>query len=118
MQSPFTKKAIDIIAAIPPGKVSTYGIIAAHAGNSKGARQVARILHSSSRKYDLPWHRVVNRGGKISLQKGLGYELQKGLLRDENVEFEEGDRIDFERFLWWPKHKISRKTVNYRKDRK
>ncbi|MBM9603704.1 MGMT family protein [Desulfopila inferna] len=107
MQSPFTKKAIDIIAAIPSGKVSTYGIIAAHAGNSRGARQVARILHSSSRKYDLPWHRVVNRDGKISLPKESGYELQKELLRDENVEFEEGDRIDFERFLWWPKLEIS-----------
>ena len=83
MKSPFTTKVIEIIAAIPAGKVSTYGIIAAHANNRSGARQVARILHSSSAKYDLPWHRVVNRNGQISLKHGHGYENQMRMLLEE-----------------------------------
>lgn len=103
MKSPFTVKIIAIIAAIPSGKVCTYGIIASHANNSRGARQVARILHSSSRKHNLPWHRVVNREGKISLPRGNGYERQKDLLEQEGVVFDHRDRIDFQSFLWWPK---------------
>ena len=103
MNSPFTTQVIAIIAAIPFGKVCTYGIIAAHANNSRGARQVARILHSSSRKHDLPWHRVVNREGKISLPRGNGYEHQKELLEEEGIIFDHQDRIDFQSFLWWPK---------------
>lgn len=103
MNLPFTTKVIALIAAIPRGQVCTYGIIAAHANNNRGARQVARILHSSSRKHDLPWHRVVNREGRISLPRGNGYEHQKELLEEEGIVFDNNDRIDFRSFLWWPK---------------
>lgn len=103
MKSPFTAKVIEIIAAIPAGKVSTYGIVAAHASNKRGARQVARILHSSSAKYDLPWHRVVNRNGQISLRLGHGYERQMKMLMAEGIIFDEHDRIDFSQYLWWPR---------------
>jgi len=102
MQSPFTAKVIEIIGAIPRGRVSTYGIIAAHAGSPQGARQVVRILHSSSGKYNLPWHRVVNRSGGISL-RGNACAHQKALLAEEGVEFEDNGAIDLSRFLWWPK---------------
>lgn len=102
MKSPFTQKVVTIISSIPRGKVTTYGIIALHANNSRGARQVARILHSSSRKYNLPWHRVVNKDGMISLGVGTGYELQKQLLIEEGIVFDHKNRIDFETFLWWP----------------
>jgi methylated-DNA-protein-cysteine methyltransferase related protein len=103
MKSPFTVKVIEIIAAIPAGKVSTYGIVAAHANNRRGARQVARILHSSSAKHDLPWHRVVNRNGQISLKSGQGYERQMKMLMAEGIIFDEHDRLDFSRYLWWPR---------------
>ena len=102
MTSPFTFMVRDIIKNIPYGRVSTYGIIAAHANNRGGARQVARILHSSSEKYDLPWYRVVNREARISLKPGLGYELQRELLETEGVVFDGRGRIDFKKFLWWP----------------
>jgi methylated-DNA-protein-cysteine methyltransferase related protein len=103
MKSPFTVKVIEIIAAIPAGKVSTYGIVAAHANNRRGARQVARILHSSSAKHDLPWHRVVNRNGQISLKSGQGYERQMKMLMAEGIIFDEHDCLDFSRYLWWPR---------------
>jgi methylated-DNA-protein-cysteine methyltransferase-like protein len=90
----------DIIKKIPRGKVATYGQIAAMAGNPLAARQVVRILHSSSRKEKLPWHRVINSKGRISLQPGFGYEEQRALLTKEGVAFDEKDTVDFERFLW------------------
>lgn len=63
---PFTERVIRIIQPIPSGHVMTYGQIARLAGNSWGARQVARILHSMSCKYRLPWHRVINSRGEIA----------------------------------------------------
>lgn len=96
----FTTRVRDIIRSIPPGRVMTYGLVASRAGNRSGARQVARILHSSSDKYDLPWHRVINREGKISLPRGNGYELQKELLEEEGVVFDGNARIDLEEYLW------------------
>jgi methylated-DNA-protein-cysteine methyltransferase-like protein len=80
----------------------TYGIIAAYAGNRGGARQVARILHSSSEKYGLPWHRVVNRNGRISPRSSQGHLLQRRLLEEEGVIFGENGRIDLAVFLWRP----------------
>ena len=46
--NPFTKRTIDIIQSIPEGQIMTYGQIASLAGNSRGARQVVRVLHSMS----------------------------------------------------------------------
>jgi len=96
----FTKSVIEIIQRIPQGKVCTYGLIALMAGHPRGARQVTRILHTMSRKYDLPWHRVINARGCISLAKYGGYEEQKARLELEGVAFDEQDRIDLDRFLW------------------
>lgn len=98
----FYQRVIDIIKSIPQGKVATYGQIAAYAGNSRAARQVSYILHSSSRKENLPWHRVVNSKGRISLKPNHGYELQKRLLEREGIEFNENDCINLKHFLWVP----------------
>ncbi|WP_419176944.1 MGMT family protein [Desulfosediminicola sp.] len=101
MPSLFTQRVIELISRIPKGKVTTYGSIARLAGNSGGARQVSRILHSSSKKFHLPWHRVVNKEGKISLPKGRGYEEQRALLIHEGVKFNKR-HIDLDRYLWTP----------------
>jgi len=98
----FTTRTREIIHRIPPGMVSTYGIIAEYAGNRGGARQVARILYSSSEKYGLPWHRVVNRNGRISPRSSMGHLFQRQLLEEEGVVFGENGRIDFALFLWRP----------------
>lgn len=79
--SPFTAQVISIIRTIPPGKVMTYGQIAALAGSPRGARQVARILHSMSKKHKLPWHRVISSKGEISLKD----DEQKMALQFEGV---------------------------------
>ena len=99
----FTEKVIECIRAIPAGKISTYGAIAKMAGNPRAARQVVRVLHSCSKKERLPWQRVVNREGVISLPRLNGYEEQKRLLELEGVFFDERDRIDLDEFLWQPR---------------
>lgn len=98
----FSDRAKQAISDIPYGKVATYGQIAACAGNHRAARQVAWLLHSSSRKDNLPWHRVINSRGSISLPIGGGFEEQKVLLEGEGVDVDETGRIDLSKYLWNP----------------
>ncbi len=98
MEESFYQKVIGLIKGIPPGKVATYGQIATYAGNPRAARQVAYVLHSSSRKEELPWHRVINSRGAISLKPKHGYELQKELLEKEGIILDENDCVDLTRF--------------------
>ena len=102
---PFTQRVINAIKSVPHGKVATYGLVALVAGNPRGARQVAWTLHSVTEREKLPWHRLINSQGKISLAKGAGYETQKELLLEEGVTFDKEDRIDLDQFLWKPKAK-------------
>ena len=89
----FTQRVIEVIISIPAGRVMTYGAVAAAAGNARAARQVARVLHSMGESHGLPWHRVVNATGSVSL-RGEGGELQRGLLAAEGVECGLNGRID------------------------
>lgn len=98
----FYDRVVRLIKSIPAGRVATYGQIADYAGNRKAAREVAYILHSSSEKEDLPWQRVINSKGSISLKRGRGYELQKKMLEDEGVVFGDDDHVDLARFRWQP----------------
>ncbi|WP_334075797.1 MULTISPECIES: MGMT family protein [Paenibacillus] len=91
---PFTAQVIEIISAIPAGKVMTYGQVAGAAGSPRAARQVVRILHSMSGKHGLPWHRVVNAQGEIAIREEEGFVLQKMFLEGEGVEVTGEGRID------------------------
>ncbi len=95
----FTAKIIKIISSVPEGKVITYGKASALAGNPGGARQVARILHSMTKKYDLPWQRVINSKGKIALREGEGREEQIHMLLQEGVEVSADGLIDLEKYM-------------------
>ncbi len=101
--APFTARALAIIRAIPRGKVATYGQVAGVAGSPNGARQVARVLHSLSRLQRLPWQRVINSRGSISLPRGAGFEHQKALLESEGVAVTRDGRVDMKRYLWVPR---------------
>lgn len=100
MPTEFTENVIRIISHIPAGKVLTYGAVAALAGSPRGARQVTWILHSSSKKHNLPWHRIVNTRGRISLKMPAAYNKQKALLESDGIRFSEDDQIDFGKYLW------------------
>lgn len=95
-----TQNIINVIQAIPKGMVSTYGRVAAMAGNPQAARRVVRVLKTYSKLENLPWHRVVNREGRISLKQGDGYEEQRYLLENEGIRLEPDGRIDLDRHLW------------------
>jgi methylated-DNA-protein-cysteine methyltransferase-like protein len=81
----FTIMVLNTIKQIPYGKVMTYGQIATYSGNPRGARQVSRILHSMSEIHNLPWHRVINSQGGISLTGEPGY-IQATLLSQEGID--------------------------------
>jgi len=84
-----------IILSIPPGKVSTYGRVAAAAGYPRLHRAVARLLRTAPPD-QLPWHRVLGAGGEIKL-KGSAAKEQRARLKLEGVRFR-GERVDMDRF--------------------
>lgn len=96
----FSEKAIKIILSIPSGKVLTYGRVALLAGSPHSARQVGFLLHSSSDAHRLPWHRVINSKGKISMKDPIAYITQKGLLESEGIVFTSEDTLDLKKYLW------------------
>jgi len=96
----FTETIIQIIQSIPKGKVLTYGRIAKLAGNPRAARQVSWTLHSSSKKYNLPWHRVISSNGMLSMSSTEDKLYHKKLLELEGVEFISEFRVDLKKFLW------------------
>jgi len=78
------------IRQIPPGKVATYGQVAAAAGYPLYHRQVVQVLNKAGGS--LPWQRVVGAGGEIKLRYGSGQE-QRMRLQMEGVRFR-GKRVD------------------------
>ena len=84
-----------MILSIPPGKVSTYGSVAAAAGYPRYHRAVARLLRTEPID-QLPWHRVVGVGGEIKLRGAAAHE-QRARLKLEGVHFN-GKRVEMEHF--------------------
>ncbi|MFD2680275.1 MGMT family protein [Bacillus seohaeanensis] len=98
----FTERALTIIQSIPEGKVMTYGQIARIAGSPRGARQVVRILHSMSKKYQLPWHRVINSKGEIGLKEDDLFHVQKLSLESEGIKFTKDNKVNLDVYLHHP----------------
>ena len=94
----FTERVLRIIKGIPVGQVMTYGQVAAAAGSPRGARQVVRVLHSMSEKHKLPWHRVINAQGEISLTSGN----QREMLEMEGIQFGHNGKVDLNVYRWFP----------------
>ncbi|WP_067729500.1 MGMT family protein [Oceanobacillus damuensis] len=95
---PFTEEVIHIIKAIPEGTVMTYGQIAKAAGSPRAARQVVRILHSMSRKHNLPWHRVINAKGSIAIKASETWMEQKLRLEEEGIAVSAAGYVDLEAY--------------------
>lgn len=101
MATEFTKKVIQVISAIPEGKVATYGQIAELAGKAGAARGVSWILHSSSKAHRLPWQRVLGARGRISFPKGArAFREQRRLLEEEKIVFKDNGTVDLAKFQW------------------
>ncbi len=94
------EKIYSIVRKIPEGKVCTYGMVAALAGNPRWSRVVGYALHANPTPGIIPCHRVVNRFGEVSGSFAFGGgDAQKNLLEKEGVEFV-GGRVDLDRYLW------------------
>jgi len=91
-----------IVRRIPRGQVATYGQIAALAGIPRGARQVGYALHALTDHSAVPWHRVLNVRGTISLRSEGAPETQRLRLEREGVRFDAAGRTDLARFQWGP----------------
>lgn len=96
------------VLKIPKGRVSTYGWIARLAGMRGHARMVGYALHRLPMGMEIPWHRVINAAGRISLPKRGGhYDRQRRLLEREGIRFVR-DRVDL-RLFGWPRHRSHRR---------
>ena len=90
-----------VVEQIPRGRVATYGQIAAYAGNPRWSRVVGYALHVNPKPGEIPCHRVVNRFGETTKAFAFGGEdVQKNLLLQEGIEFNEDGRVDLARFQW------------------
>lgn len=88
------------VRRVPPGRVATYGQVAKLTGRC-GARQVGYALSALRDGDDVPWQRVINSQGRISVRSSGGHdELQRILLEEEGVEFSLDGRVDLARFGW------------------
>ena len=98
----FKDAVLDIVKKIPFGKVTTYGTVATLAGQPRGARLVAGILHAEEE--EIPWQRIVNRHGFISI-RGCYYtkDFQKKLLEEEGIEVTPDFMIDLDKYGWFGK---------------
>ena len=98
-QDSFPQRVYQIIAAIPEGYVTTYGDVAHLAGSPRAARQVGGVLKRLPEGSKLPWHRVVNRHGQISLT-GPDLQRQRQALLSEGIVVSGDGHIDMERYRW------------------
>lgn len=99
--SPAYRRIYAVVRRIPHGRVATYGQVAVKAGLPGRARQVGYALHALPAGSRVPWHRVINARGRISLRSRPGPELsQRMLLEREGVRFDAGGAVDLRRFGW------------------
>jgi len=94
----------EVVRRIPRGRVASYGQVALLAGLPGRARQVGYAMAALDDDADVPWHRVVNARGEISPRAGgTTFErIQRMLLEEEGVLFDDRGRIDLDRFRWEP----------------
>ena len=104
----FNHAVWELVRQIPPGKVATYGQIASllpppHGMDPKsylafGARWVGGAMAACPQ--GVPWQRVINAQGKVSLRSGAGGAEQRQLLEEEGIIFDEHERVDLKKYAW------------------
>ena len=90
-----------LVRQVPPGKVVTYGQVAALLGQPRAARAVGYALRFLPACTDVPWHRVINHRGQISFRTPPESPLlQRLLLEEEGVMFDAEGRVDLAIYRW------------------
>lgn len=98
---PFRAAVEALVRSVPPGRVTSYGAVAALVGSPRAARGVGAALNALPADTDVPWWRVANRSGELTIPAELGLRaLQRTLLLREGVEFLDDGRVDLEKYEW------------------
>jgi methylated-DNA-protein-cysteine methyltransferase-like protein len=101
MTKSFYDQIYETVRRIPAGRVASYGQIARLLGNPRGARSVGWALHNLPEGSEVPWQRVINARGIISLDaRGPGGAIQRAMLEEEGIEFDEQGRVDMAVYGW------------------
>jgi methylated-DNA-protein-cysteine methyltransferase related protein len=91
---------LDVVARVPRGKVTTYGVVAERAGWPRRARLVGQVLAKLPKGSRVPWHRVVAAGGRIAFPQGSEARAEQlRRLEKEGVDAARG-RVDLRRHAW------------------
>lgn len=99
--STFHARVYAVIRSVPRGKIVSYGGVAAILGQPRAARGVGRALSELPANTDVPWWRVVNRNGEISIRGAMhGAIIQRKMLEREGVRFDRRGRIDWSIHGW------------------
>jgi methylated-DNA-protein-cysteine methyltransferase-like protein len=99
----FYDRVYELVRQVPPGRVITYGHVALALGAPSAARAVGYSLYFLNGDRRVPWWRVINARGEISLKnRGASADLQRRLLEEEGVTFDASGKTDLQRFRWWP----------------
>ncbi len=98
--SSFFRQVHELVRQIPLGRVATYGQIATMLGDPRAARTVGWAMRAVPEGSDVPWHRVLNARGRVSLYAFEGGDLQRYLLEQEGVVFDEAGKVNLDRYGW------------------
>lgn len=99
-----------VVRKIPRGRVATYGQIAAIAGLKGHAREVGYALYALKSSTAVPWQRVINAQGLISLRPTTGGFSQRMLLEREGIVFDAAGRVSLRKFGWRPSASAKTRT--------
>lgn len=92
----FQQEVYNVVSAIPPGRVVTYGQIAYLVGRPQCSRMVGQAMHNVPQELDLPCHRVVNSQGRLA----PCWDEQRILLEEEGVIFRQNGCVDMKVSQW------------------
>lgn len=95
-ENPFFEEVYSVVEQIPPGKVLSYGGVAAMMGRPRNSRMVGQAMWSAPGGRDIPCHRVVNSQGRTA----PNWPEQKGLLEIEGVTFTRNGNVDMKKHKW------------------
>lgn len=102
-KSTFYEDVLQVVAQIPPGKITTYGAIARYLGSGKSSRMVGYALHTCIGFPDkIPAHRVVNRNGLLTGKNNFADGEMENLLQKEGLEIENNQVKNFKTHFWDP----------------
>lgn len=99
----FSDRVYDVVRRIPSGKCASYGDVAALLGTPRAARGVGWALNALDGDSDVPWWRVINKRGAISIRHpDVSPRIQRALLEDEGVRFDADGCVDWSVVRWVP----------------